>query len=109
MHIAVLMGGWSAERPVSLQSGAGVADALESRGHRVTFPSNSRDETTPGAPQAPGVFCFHGCAEARRRGPRPRSVRRRALVVKLDITRRFERRVLGSSPGRGSERRSAEC
>lgn len=36
LHIAVLMGGWSAERPVSLQSGAGVADALESLGHRVT-------------------------------------------------------------------------
>src|SRR3954466_858190 len=29
------MGGWSAEREVSLMTGAGVADALESRGHRV--------------------------------------------------------------------------
>ena len=36
LHVAVLMGGWSAEREVSLTSGAGVADALESRGHRVT-------------------------------------------------------------------------
>src|SRR6187402_3859852 len=36
LHIAVLMGGWSAEREVSLTSGNGVADALESRGHRVT-------------------------------------------------------------------------
>ena len=36
IHIAVLMGGWSAERPVSLMSGAGVADALERAGHRVT-------------------------------------------------------------------------
>jgi D-alanine-D-alanine ligase len=36
LHIAVLMGGWSAERDVSLMSGAGVADALESLGHRVT-------------------------------------------------------------------------
>ncbi|GGB18142.1 D-alanine--D-alanine ligase [Sphingomonas metalli] len=36
MHIAVLMGGWSAERPVSLMSGAGVAEALEANGHRVT-------------------------------------------------------------------------
>ena len=36
IHIAVLMGGWSAERPVSLMSGAGVADALERNGHRVT-------------------------------------------------------------------------
>lgn len=36
LHIAVLMGGWSAEREVSLMSGAGVADALETLGHRVT-------------------------------------------------------------------------
>ena len=36
LHIAVLMGGWSAEREVSLVTGAGVANALESRGHRVT-------------------------------------------------------------------------
>jgi D-alanine-D-alanine ligase len=43
MHIAVLMGGWSAERPVSLQSGAGVADALESLGHRVTRIDMDRD------------------------------------------------------------------
>ncbi len=43
LHIAVLMGGWSAERSVSLQSGAGVADALESRGHRVTRIDMDRD------------------------------------------------------------------
>ncbi|MGY2735141.1 D-alanine--D-alanine ligase [Sphingomonas sp. UYP23] len=36
LHVAVLMGGWSAEREVSLMSGAGVAEALESLGHRVT-------------------------------------------------------------------------
>ncbi len=36
LRIAVLMGGWSAEREVSLMSGAGVAEALESLGHRVT-------------------------------------------------------------------------
>ena len=36
LHIAVLMGGWSAEREVSLMSGNGVADALESLGHRVS-------------------------------------------------------------------------
>jgi D-alanine-D-alanine ligase len=36
LHIAVLMGGWSAERDVSLSSGNGVADALERNGHRVT-------------------------------------------------------------------------
>ena len=36
MHIAVLMGGISSERPISLLSGEGVAQALEARGHRVT-------------------------------------------------------------------------
>jgi D-alanine-D-alanine ligase len=35
-HVAVLMGGWSAERPISLKSGAAVADALESEGYRVS-------------------------------------------------------------------------
>ena len=43
LHIAVLMGGWSAEREVSLSSGAGVADALESLGHRVTRIDMARD------------------------------------------------------------------
>ena len=43
LHIAVLMGGWSAERPVSLMSGAGVADALERNGHRVTRIDMGRD------------------------------------------------------------------
>jgi D-alanine-D-alanine ligase len=43
LHIAVLMGGWSAEREVSLMSGAGVADALESLGHRVTRIDMDRD------------------------------------------------------------------
>ncbi|HKS62617.1 MAG TPA: D-alanine--D-alanine ligase, partial [Xanthobacteraceae bacterium] len=31
-HVAVLMGGWSAEREVSLRSGKACADALETRG-----------------------------------------------------------------------------
>lgn len=35
-HVAVLMGGWSSERPVSLNSGKACADALESRGYRVS-------------------------------------------------------------------------
>ena len=43
MHIAVLMGGWSAERPVSLLSGNGCADALEANGHRVTRIDMGRD------------------------------------------------------------------
>jgi len=35
-RIGVLMGGWSAEREVSLRTGEGVAAALESRGHPVS-------------------------------------------------------------------------
>ncbi|WEK45031.1 MAG: D-alanine--D-alanine ligase [Candidatus Sphingomonas colombiensis] len=37
------MGGWSAEREVSLSSGAGIAEALESLGHRVTRIDMARD------------------------------------------------------------------
>jgi len=46
MHIAVLMGGWSAEREVSLMSGEGVAKALESRGHRVSRIDMDRNVAT---------------------------------------------------------------
>jgi D-alanine-D-alanine ligase len=35
-HIAVLMGGWSAEREISLRSGKACADALERLGFRAT-------------------------------------------------------------------------
>ena len=35
-HVAVLKGGWSAERAVSLISGSSVAEALRARGYRVT-------------------------------------------------------------------------
>src|SRR6201997_4279882 len=42
-HVAVLMGGWSAEREVSLRSGKACADALERRGYRVTPIDVARD------------------------------------------------------------------
>src|SRR6478609_1672107 len=42
-HIAVLMGGWSAEREVSLRSGAACADALVRRGYRVSRIDVGRD------------------------------------------------------------------
>ncbi len=42
-HVAVLMGGWSAEREVSLVSGTGVAKALEEEGYRVTAVDVQRD------------------------------------------------------------------
>ena len=35
-HVAVLMGGWSAEREISLRSGKACAEALVRRGYRVT-------------------------------------------------------------------------
>ncbi len=43
LHVAVLMGGWSAEREVSLATGAGVAQALRGRGYRVTVVNVGRD------------------------------------------------------------------
>jgi D-alanine-D-alanine ligase len=48
-RVGVLMGGWSAERDVSLATGEGVAAALESRGHdvaRIVW-----DEAGPGLDQ----------------------------------------------------------
>ncbi|SON56515.1 D-alanine-D-alanine ligase B [Hartmannibacter diazotrophicus] len=42
-HVAVLMGGWSSERPVSLNSGKACADALEKAGYRVTRVDVDRD------------------------------------------------------------------
>lgn len=42
-HVAVLMGGWSSERPVSLSSGNACADALETKGYRVTRVDVERD------------------------------------------------------------------
>jgi len=35
-HVAVLMGGWSSERPVSLSTGEECAKALEGEGYRVS-------------------------------------------------------------------------
>ena len=62
LHIAVLMGGWSAEREVSLTSGSGVADALERRGHRVTRIDMDRDVARRLAEVAPDVVfnALHG-------------------------------------------------
>ena len=42
-HVAVLMGGWSNERPVSLASGKACADAAETAGYRVTRVDVRRD------------------------------------------------------------------
>jgi D-alanine-D-alanine ligase len=42
-HVAVLMGGWSSEREVSLRSGEACATALEGQGYRVTRVDVTRD------------------------------------------------------------------
>ncbi|VXC40372.1 D-alanine--D-alanine ligase [Sphingomonas sp. 8AM] len=62
LHIAVLMGGWSAEREVSLSSGNGVADALESLGHRVTRIDMGPDVAAKLAAAAPDLVfnALHG-------------------------------------------------
>src|SRR5690554_7531419 len=62
LHVVVLMGGWANERPVSLMSGKGVADALEERGHRVTRIDMGRDVAARIAEVSPDVVfnALHG-------------------------------------------------
>ena len=62
LHVAVLMGGWASERPVSLMSGRGVIEALESRGHRVTPIDMDRDVAARLAAAQPDVVfnALHG-------------------------------------------------
>jgi D-alanine-D-alanine ligase len=63
LHIVVLMGGWSAERRVSIMSGNGVAQALEERGFtRVTKLDMDRSIGAKLAELAPDVVfnALHG-------------------------------------------------
>lgn len=62
LHVAVLMGGWSNERPVSMMSGEGVAEALESKGHKVTRIDMGRDVALRLAETRPDVVfnALHG-------------------------------------------------
>jgi D-alanine-D-alanine ligase len=57
-HVAVLLGGLSAERRVSLDSGAGCAQALESAGYKVTRVDAGRDLAQRLAELKPEV-CFN--------------------------------------------------
>ena len=63
LHVAVLMGGWSNERPVSLMSGEGVAKALESKGHHVTRIDMDREVALRLAEARPDIVfnALHGC------------------------------------------------
>lgn len=57
-HIAVLMGGWSPEREVSLVSGAQCADALRTLGYRVSEIDVTRELDTQLAEVKPDI-CFN--------------------------------------------------
>ncbi|MEO1693777.1 MAG: D-alanine--D-alanine ligase [Pseudomonadota bacterium] len=57
-HVAVLMGGFSAERAVSLKSGEACARALEGEGYRVTRIDVDRDVAASLRLAAPNV-CFN--------------------------------------------------
>ncbi len=63
-HVAVLMGGWSAEREVSLNTGKGCAAALEGAGYRVTRVDVGRDIAAVLAALKPDVAfnALHGPA-----------------------------------------------
>jgi D-alanine-D-alanine ligase len=58
-HVAVLMGGWSVEREVSLSSGTACAAALESVGYKVTRVDVGRDIAEVLAKLKPNV-AFNG-------------------------------------------------
>ena len=61
-HVAVLMGGFSSERPISLSSGAACAEALESVGYKVTKVDVGRDVASKLAEIKPDVAfnALHG-------------------------------------------------
>ncbi|MEP9396260.1 D-alanine--D-alanine ligase [Mesorhizobium sp. KR2-14] len=61
-HVAVLMGGFSSERPVSLSSGNACADALEGVGYRVTRVDVGRDVSSVLSALKPDVVfnALHG-------------------------------------------------
>ena len=61
-HVAVIMGGWSAEREVTLSSGAECAKALESEGFKVTRVDADRTLATVLATLKPDVVfnALHG-------------------------------------------------
>ena len=62
MKVVVLMGGWSAEREVSLTSGRGIADACRTLGHDVTEIDMDRDVAARLTAAAPDVVfnALHG-------------------------------------------------
>jgi D-alanine-D-alanine ligase len=61
-HVAVLLGGFSSERPVSLSSGKACADALEAEGYKVTRVDVERNVSSRLADLKPDVVfnALHG-------------------------------------------------
>ncbi|MEZ5812079.1 MAG: D-alanine--D-alanine ligase [Rhizobiaceae bacterium] len=61
-HVAVLLGGFSSERPVSLSSGNACADALEAEGYRITRVDVDHDVAATLADLKPDVVfnALHG-------------------------------------------------
>lgn len=61
-HVAVLMGGWSSERKISLSSGENCAKALEQKGYRVSRVDVGRDVASVLAALKPDVAfnALHG-------------------------------------------------
>ncbi|WP_379068587.1 D-alanine--D-alanine ligase [Mesorhizobium sp. UC22_110] len=61
-HVAVLLGGFSSERPVSLSSGKACADTLEAEGYQVTRVDVGRDVSSVLAELKPDVVfnALHG-------------------------------------------------
>ncbi len=62
MKVAILMGGWSAEREVSLVTGAGVAEAVGRLGHEVVAIDMGRDVAARLAQAKPDIVfnALHG-------------------------------------------------
>ena len=61
-HVAVLMGGFSSERPISLSSGAACAEAIENLGYNVTKVDVGRDVASRLAELKPDIAfnALHG-------------------------------------------------
>ncbi|MBR7560036.1 hypothetical protein KC218_26160, partial [Mycobacterium tuberculosis] len=65
-HVAVLMGGFDSERPVSLKSGEACARGLEAKGYRVSRVDVGRDVARVLAELQPDV-AFNALAHAARK------------------------------------------
>ena len=116
-HVAVLMGGWSAERPVSLASGKECADGLEQAGYRVTRVDVGRDIAEVLAKLKPdvafnalhGPFGEDGTHPGRARDPRHplHAFRRARLGARHEQGQGEERRRGGRHSGRRAPDRRA--